>query len=114
MTASPSAFLEFVGHNSSTFSPEEQAALLAFADAIDPTSTIDALTSRLSAFLLAHPSIDERFTSLPHGGHAALSHRGIGGQPLNLTPKAFQTNLRNLVLTTQQPAQKDGGTTPKH
>jgi hypothetical protein len=107
MTASPSAFLEFVRHHGSSLSPDEQAALLAFVDGLDPSISTDSLTSQLSRFLLDHEPIDARFSEKD-------SARGIGGQPIKLTPAAFKTNLRNIVLQAQPTHQKDGGTPPKH
>jgi hypothetical protein len=107
MTASPSAFLEFLRHHGSALSPDEQAALLAFADGLDSAISSDALTSKLSRFLLDHEPIDARFSGKDNA-------RGIGGQPIKLAPAAFKTNLRNIVLQAQPTHQKDGGTTPKH
>jgi hypothetical protein len=114
MTASPSAFLAFVNHHSASFTPQEQAALLSLAEGVDPSAGAEALTSQLSRFLLDQPAIDARF-------HADFTRqiigqrlqRGIGGQPIKLIPEAFKSNLRNVMLHPQQPAEKDEAPTPK-
>ena len=108
MTASPFNFLDLVRLNVADLTPTEQADLLAFADEIDPAIGIDALTSLLRHFLLAHETIDSKLD--------AHTLRGIAGQPVKVTPKAaevFKTTLRNLVLHIQQKALNDGGTTSK-
>jgi hypothetical protein len=105
MTVNPSAFLELVHENVADLTPAEQNALLSFAEGLDPSISIGALTSKLSRFLLDHESIDIRFDT-----HPLLR---IAGQPIKLTPAAFITTLRNLVLTSQLKIQKDVGTPTK-
>ncbi len=114
MTASPSAFLAFVTHHSASFTPQEQAALLCFAEEIDPSRDAEALTGQLSRFLLAQPAIDARFhADCTRQIIGQQQQRGIGGQPIKLSPEAFKSNLRNVVLHPQQPAEKDEAPTPK-
>ena len=113
MTASPSAFLAFVTHHSASFTRQEQAALLCFAEEIDPSGGAEALTAELSRFLLAEPAIDAHFHASFNGQGNGQPQRGIGGQPIKLSPEAFKSNLRNVVLHPQQPAQKDEPSTPK-
>ena len=98
---SPAAFLHFARDSAFTFTPAEHIALLAFADSLDPSLTVEGLISALSCFLLDHPSISARFNGPPH--------RGIAGQPVKITTTAFQTNIRNVVLSSQQPNQRDVG-----
>jgi hypothetical protein len=106
MPVSPAAFLAFLEHNAAALSAVEHAALLAFAADLDPALSADALTARLSRFLLEHESLDRRLEG--------QQLRGIAGQPIKLTtPAALQTNIRNIVLQAQSTQQKDGGTTPK-
>jgi hypothetical protein len=117
MTASPSAFLAFVTHHSASFAPQEQAALLSFAEEIVPSAGAEALTAQLSRFLLAQPAIDAHFHAHFNGqsdsqGNGQQQQRGIGGQPIKLSPEAFKSNLRNVVLH-PQPSRKDEPTTPK-
>jgi hypothetical protein len=113
MTASPSAFLAFVTHHSASFTPQEQAALLCFAEEIDPSGGAEALTAQLSRFLLAQPAIDARFHAYFNGQGNGQPQRGIGGQPIKLSPEAFKSNLRNVVLHPQPPSRKDEPSTPK-
>ena len=113
MTASPSAFLAFVTHHSASFTPQEQAALLAFAEGIDPSSGAEALTAQLSRFLLDQPAIDDRFHASFNGQGNGQPQRGIGGQPIKPTPAAFKSNLRNVVLHPQPPSRNDEPSTPK-
>ena len=110
MPVSPAAFLAFLDHNASALSADELAALLAFAADLDPALSTDALTARLSRFLLEHEAIDLRLEGHQLEGHQL---RGIAGQPIKLTPAPFKTNLRNIVLQAQSTQQNDGGTTPK-
>ena len=113
MTASPSAFLAFVTHHSASFTPQEQAALLCFAEEIDPSRDAEALTSQLSRFLLAQPAIDAHFHAYFNGQGNGQQQRGIGGQPIKLSPEAFKSTLRNVVLHPQPPSRKDEPSTPK-
>lgn len=122
MTASPSAFLAFVTHQSGSFTPLEQAALLSFAEGIDPSAGAEALTSQLSRFLLDQPAIDAgfhaHFNGHSDGQNDSQSNgqglqRGIAAKPIKLSPEAFKSNLRNVMLHPQQPAQKDEAPTPK-
>jgi hypothetical protein len=114
MTASPSAFVAFVAHHSASFTPLEQAALRSFAEQIDPSSGAEALTAQLSRFLLDQPAIDAHFHASFNGqGNGQQQQRGIGGQPIKLSPEAFKSNLRNVVLHPQPPSRKDEPTTPK-
>ncbi len=114
MTASPSAFLAFVTHHSASFTPQEQAALLCFAEEIDPSRDAEALTSQLSRFLLAQPAIDAHFHASFNGqGNGQQKQRGIGGQPIKLSPAAFKSNLRNVVLHPQPQSRTDEPSTPK-
>lgn len=121
MTASPSAFLAFVAHHSASFTPQEQAALLCFAEKIDPSGGAEALTAQLSRFLLAQPAIDARFHASFNGQGNGQSdsqgngqpQRGIGGQPIKPTPAAFKSNLRNVVLHPQPQSRTDEPSTPK-
>ena len=117
MTASPSAFLAFVTHHSASFTPHEQAALLCFAEEIDPSGGAEALTAQLSRFLLDQPAIDAHFHAHFNGQSDSQGNgqpqRGIGGQPIKLSPEAFKSNLRNVVLHPQPPSRKDEPSTPK-
>jgi hypothetical protein len=114
MTASPSAFLAFVAHHSASFTPQEQAALLSFAGGIDPSSGAEALTAQLSRFLLDQSAIDARFQAdFARQIIGQQQQRGIGGQPIKLSPEAFKSNLRNVVLHPQPASRKDEPSTPK-
>ena len=113
MTASPSAFLAFVTHHSASFTPQEQAALLSFAEEIDPSGGAEALTAQLSRFLLAQPAIDAHFHASFNGQGNGQPQRGIGGQPIKLSPEAFKSNLRNVVLHPQPQSRTDEPSTPK-
>jgi hypothetical protein len=114
MTASPSAFLAFVTHHSASFTPQEQAALRSFAEEIDPSGGAEALTAQLSRFLLAQPAIDAHFhVHFTRQLIGQQQQRGIGGQPIKLSPEAFKSNLRNVVLNPQPQSRKDEPSTPK-
>jgi hypothetical protein len=109
MPVSPAAFLAFLDHNATALSADEHSALLGFAADLDPSLSAEALTARLSRFLLEHESIDLRLEGYQLEGHQLR----IAGQPIKPTPAAFKTNLRNIVLQAQSTQPKDGGTTPK-
>jgi hypothetical protein len=114
MTASPSAFLAFVTHHSASFTPQEQGALLSLAEGVDPSAGAEALTAQLSRFLLAQPSIDAHFhADCTRQIIGQQQQRGIGGQPIKLSPEAFKSNLRNVVLHPQPQSRKDEPSTPK-
>ena len=79
--------------------------MINFAEELDPALTPEKLISRLSRFLLDHPDLDRRLEDHPA--------ERIAGQSIKLTPEAFKTNVRNLVLQPQPHPPKDGGSTPK-
>ena len=105
MTARPADLLAFLSDQAASLTPEERADIANFAEQLDPDVSLDKLTARLSRFLLDHPDLDRRLAEHPA--------ERIAGQPIKLTPEVFKTNLRNLVLQSQQSPAKDGGSTPK-
>jgi hypothetical protein len=114
MPVSPAAFLAFLDHNATALSADEHSALLGFAADLDPALSAEALTARLSRFLLEHEAMDRRLEDHQLEDHQLEGHQlRIAGQPIKPTPAAFKTNLRNIVLKAQSSQQKDGGTTPK-